>query len=242
MEYAMESGHTPTSNGHSAHEHNVGKADRVISALLGAQTLLRIGRWHGWRKAVAATGGIMLITRAATGHSKVYETLGVSSAGLAEQAGIDLSASIIIARPRNELFEFWRDAANLPLVMRHLVSVVETGNGVTHWVARGLQGAGIEWDARMIDEEPDELLAWQSLPGGDIEHAGSVRLEDAGDAGTGLTVTMRYRPHGREAGAAWFLEPVTHADLTEDLARLKEVMETGVDIATEGQPSGQEDR
>lgn len=243
MDYAMESGHTPATNGHTA-RHNVGKADRVISALLGAQTLLRIGKWHGWGKAAAATSGIMLITRAATGHSKVYEALGVSSASLAEGAGINLDASVTIMRPRDELFEFWRDVTNLPLVMRHLVSVDDMGGGVTHWVARGPRGMTVEWDAQLINEEYGEMLAWQSLPDSEIEHAGSVQFHDAGGEGTEVLLRMRYQPSKWRAtafGVAKFLAPVAQAEVAEDLRRLKHVMETGIDMTAEGQPTGQEE-
>ncbi|MRR11037.1 DUF2892 domain-containing protein [bacterium] len=245
MDYAMEAGHTPTSNGHSAHRHNVGKADRVISAMLGAQTLLRMGKWHGWGKAAAATSGIMLITRAATGHSRVYEALGVSSAGLEQGAGINLDASITIMRPRDEIFEFWRDVTNLPLVMRHLESVDERGDGVTHWVAHAPHGMTVEWDAQLINEQYGELLAWQSLPESEIEHAGSIHFRDAGDKGTEVLLRMRYQPSKWRAtafGVAKFLAPGAQAEVASGLRRLKHVMETGIDITAEGQPSGQEER
>lgn len=244
MDFTMEAGHEPVGNGHSAHRRNVGKADRVISAMLGAQSLLRIGRWHGLGKAAAAAGGLMLLTRAATGHSKFYEALGVSSAGLKEGAGINIEASVSILRPREELYEFWRDVTNLPLVMRHLASVEETADGISHWKAYGPRGIEVEWDARLINEEPGEFLAWESLPGGDIEHTGSVHFGDAGQHGTEVLLVMRYRPKGMEAGfgLAKLLNPLTETEVLEDLRRLKHVMETGVDITAEGQPSGPEER
>lgn len=244
MDFTMDAGHEPVGNGHSAHRRNVGKADRVISAMLGAQTMLRMGRWHGWGKAAAATSGMMMLTRAATGHSKVYEALGVSSAGLQEGAGINIEASISIMRPRNELFAFWRDVTNLPLVLRHLDSVEEVGDGVTHWKAHGPRDIKVEWDAHLINEAPGEYLAWESLPGGDIEHAGSVHFADAGEHGTEVLVRMRYRPKGMNVGfgVAKFLNPLTELEVLEDLRRLKHVMETGVDITVEGQPSSTDDR
>lgn len=243
MDYAMEA-HPPTTNGES-HKHNVGKADRVLSALLGATTLLRMTRWHGVGKAAAVTSGIMLLTRAATGHSKVYEALGVSSTSLKEGAGIDLDVSITIMRPREEVFEFWRDVSNLPLFMRHLKSVEDMGGGVTHWEAFGPREIPVEWDAQLINEEPNELLAWASLPGSLIENAGSVQFKDAGERGTEVLLNMRYRPSkGMVPGflLAKVMNPVTQADVLADLRRLKHVMETGIDITTEGQPSGPEER
>jgi uncharacterized membrane protein len=238
MDYAIEA--NPTSNGDSAHRNNVGRADRILSALIGASALLRLGNRHGVGKAAAAASGIMLLTRAATGHSKVYEALGVSSASLREGAGIDIDASITILRPREEIYEFWRDATNLPLVMRHLISVQDVGDGIIHWKAHGPHDIEVEWDAKLINDEYAELLAWESLPGGDIEHAGSVQFHDAGDQGTELLLNMRYRPRGRGVGFAMakFLNPVTQAEVMDDLRRLKHVMETGLDITTEGRLPG----
>lgn len=243
MDYAMEA-HPPTHNGHSAHKHNVGKVDRVLSALLGATSLIGMPRLHGPGRAAAATSGMMLLTRAATGHSKVYQALGVSSASLAEGGGIDIDASVTIMRPREELYEFWRDVTNLPLFMRHLASVEDVGNGVTHWKAHGPRGIPAEWDAELINEERNEFLAWQSMPGSQIENAGSVHFKDAGDKGTEVLLNMRYRPHAPIPGfvLAKVLNPLTEADIVADLRRLKHVMETGVDITTEGQPSGPDER
>ncbi|MHB1324031.1 MAG: SRPBCC family protein [Coriobacteriia bacterium] len=242
MGHAMQA-HPPTSNGDSAQKHNLGKADRMLSAVIGVTALLRLGRWHGAGKAAAATSGIMLLTRAATGHSKVYDALGVSSASLGERAGIDLHASITVMRPREEIYEFLRDVTNLPLFMRHLISVEDLGGGVTHWMARGPRNIPVEWDAQLITEEPGECLAWRSLPDSQIEHAGSVHFEDAGDNGTGLLVRMRYRPKGLVAGfaIAKFMAPVAQAEVLEDLQRLKHVMEAGLDITTEGQAGGSDE-
>lgn len=232
-------------NGHgaSAHkQHNVGKTDRVLSALLGASTLIRVGRRHGMGKAAAATSGLMLLTRAVTGHSKMYEALGVSSAALGEGAGINLDVSITIMRPAEEIYEFWSEVTNLPLFMRHLESVEDLGGGVTRWKARGPGKLSVEWDAQLINEEYGEFLAWQSLPGSEIDNAGSVHFSDAGSSGTEVRVNMRYRPKGLATGfaIAKFMNPVTEAEVLADLRRLKHVMETGIDLSAEGQPSGSE--
>lgn len=242
MDYAIEA-NPPTHNGDS-HKHNVGKADRVLSALLGATTLLRMRHFHGMGRAAAATSGLMMLTRAATGHSKVYDALGVSSAHLAEGAGINLDASVTIMRPRSEVYELWRDVTNLPLIMRHLLTVEEVGGGVTHWVAEAPRGRQVEWDAQLINEVPNEYLAWQSLPGSQIEHAGSVHFKDAGERGTEVLINMRYRPGGMELGfaVAKMLAPVTEAEVVEDLERLKQVMEAGADITREGQSASQDDQ
>lgn len=220
---------------------NVGTGDRVVSGLLGAWSMSRLGRPRGFLgKAAIAAAGSLLLARAATGHSRTYDAIGVSSASLEEGAGIDIECGITIRRPKEELFEFWRNVENLPLVMEHLDSVTDLGNGTSHWVAEGPRDMKLEWDAQLFNERPGEYLAWHSTPGSRIEQAGAVHFRDAGDQGTEVLLRMRYTPPGGAYGFALakMMNPITESELEQDLRRLKHMMETGVDISTAGQPTG----
>lgn len=220
---------------------NVGTAERLVSTALGIMALRRSGKRSGPGRLMSATTGSMLLGRGLTGHSMLYDRLGVSSAELEDGAGINIDASVTIKRPRQEVYEFWRDPANLSLVMSHVESVRDVGNGITHWRVRGPNNMPIEWDARVINDEPGYLIAWASVPDSPIAHAGSVHFNDAGDKGTEVLVRMRYTPE-RSAYAFAFakvLNPVTEAEVAEDLRRLKHTMETGIDISSKGQPSGE---
>lgn len=249
----MQATMQPTGSGTSVitpPRHNVGKADRVVSAAVGAWALMRLGQRRGMLghrrgmlgKALIATAGAMLLTRAATGHSKVYQATGVSSAALHEGAGINVETAITVMRPREELYRFWRQLSNLADVMQHVVSVQEMADGTSHWVARGPGDRLVEWDAKLLNDEPNEYLAWESLPGSDIEHAGSVHFTDAGDKGTEVHLKLRYVPRAMEIGfaAGKVLNKTVQAEVAQDLRRLKHTMETGVDISTAGQTSGRE--
>lgn len=223
--------------------HNVGKSERIASGLLGGAALLG-QRWlHGGGKVAALAVGSGMLTRAITGHSQLYGALGVSSAALSEGAGIDIDAAITIVRPREEVYELWRNIENLPLIMLHLTSVTDVGDGVSHWRAEGPRGIHAEWKGRIITDRPGELIAWKSLPDSAVENAGSVQFRDAGfegEKGTEVLVNLRYVPRGLAAGFALgkVLRPTLQAEVTEDLRRLKRVMETGVDTTTKGQPTG----
>ena len=46
-------------------------------------------------------------------------------------------------------------------------------------MARGPGGVRVEWDAEIINEIQNKVLAWKSLPGGDVVSAGSVTFEPA---------------------------------------------------------------
>ncbi len=62
--------------------------------------------------------------------------------------------------------------------------------GRSHWVAAGPLGHQVEWDAEIINEVDGYLLAWQSLPGADVDSAGSVRFRDLPNEATELTVRL----------------------------------------------------
>lgn len=178
---------------------------------------------------LAAATGALMITRAFSGHSRVYQVTGVSSESLDAGAGINIETAITIDRPRSELYRYWSDLRNLPTIMRHLRSVEPLGEGRSHWTAVGPRGMVVSWDAEIINEQSGSFIAWRSMPGSDIENSGSVHFRDAGDKGTELHVKMRYVPKGMGIGfgVAKVLNPVSQAEVEEDLRRFKRAMELG---------------
>src|SRR2546423_15606848 len=102
-----------------------------------------------------------------------------NGASLPYELGIRARAAITVNHPRESVFQFWRQLENLPRFMRHLISVEPRDERRSHWVAQGPAGRKVEWDAEIINEIPNELIAWKSLPGSDVDSAGSVRFKDA---------------------------------------------------------------
>ena len=144
--------------------------------------------------------------------------------------------SVTILQPRERLYEFWRDFENLPRFMQHLEHVEDLGGGRSHWVAKAPLGRTVEWDAETIEDVPNKLIAWRSLPGSDVQNSGSVRFKDApGDRGTEIVVEIQYDVPGGSFGAALarlFAED-PGAQLRDDLRRFKQVVEAGeVEIRT----------
>jgi uncharacterized membrane protein len=156
------------------------------------------------------------------------------------KSGIHVQKSITINRSPEELYSFWRDFENLPKFMRHLKSVQVTGDKRSHWKARAPLGGTVEWDAEVVEDRPNELISWRSLPNADVDNAGEIRFEKAaGNRGTVVKVNMWYRPPGDIAGAAlariFGEEP--EQQIIDDLFRFKQLMETG-DIISNAGPSG----
>jgi uncharacterized membrane protein len=138
--------------------------------------------------------------------------------------------SIVINRPAEELYQFWHNFQNLPRFMKHLESVSVTDEKRSHWTAKAPAGTTVEWDAEITEDRPNEMIAWRSLEGSDVDNSGSVHFERApGGRGTLVRVEIEYTPPGGIVGAAiaklFGEEP--EQQVGDDLRRFKQVMETG---------------
>lgn len=143
--------------------------------------------------------------------------------------------SVTIARPREELFAYWRDFANLATFMENVEQVQPVGgDGHNVWTLRAPAGRTVDVETEIVREEPGQLIAWRSVEGSDIDTEGRVTFTDApGERGTQVSVRIAYKPPGGELGrviAKMFgREPEVQA--RHDLRRFKMLMETG-EIAT----------
>jgi uncharacterized membrane protein len=226
---------------------NVGDWERRLSAIGGSLLgLYGLSRRSLGGLALAATGGA-LVWRGISGHCDVYHALGINTAerhGPATSVpaghGVKIEESVTINKPAAELFRFWRDFENLGRFMEHLECVRVEGDR-SHWIACGPLGTRFEWDAEIITERPNELIGWRSLPGSEIDAAGSVHFRELpGDRGTEVRVVLKYDPPAGKAGAAIarLFGQSPQSQIREDLRRLKQFMETGEIPTIAGQPQG----
>lgn len=162
-------------------------------------------------------------------------------ASLKSGEGSKMERAITINRSPDEIYAFWRQSENLPRFMQHVQSVTQRGDGVSHWIVKTSHGRTLEWDARIIEDKPGQMISWQSLEGADVHTAGSVWFTPAvGGRGTVVKVAMKYSPPGGKIGAtiAKMFGDSAEKNLTEDLFRLKSLLETGEIPTTAGQPHG----
>ena len=219
---------------------NVGTAERWVSGVAAAAlAAYSIRRGRGGLRRVALPLAGALLGRALSGRCPVNRALGRNSARRGDRVspvasvgrgeGIRVEQTVRVARPAEELYRFWRALENLPRFMDHLESVRVLDERRSHWVARGPAGTRVEWDAEIHNDVPGQLLAWRSLPGSEVDHAGSVHFEpDAGDF-TLVRVILRYDPPAGKLGAAVARLFGEDADtqVADDLRRFKQVMEAG---------------
>ena len=143
--------------------------------------------------------------------------------------------SVTIRKPRAELYAFWRDFKNLARFMENLEKVQPTGgNGRAVWTIKAPAGRTVDVETEIAREVENELIAWRSVEGSDIDTEGRVTFEDApGERGTRVSLIVAYDPPAGAVGKAvaklFLREPAIQA--RHDLKRFKMLMETG-EIAT----------
>lgn len=225
---------------------NVGGQEREFSVMGGA-VLLALGL-VGPRstRGLSLLSGAGLLYRGITGHCHLYSALGINSArtdapGVPARHGFKYEQAIAIQQSPAELYRKWRELSTLPQIMRHLDSVTVLDDRRSEWVACGPMDIKLRWEAEVFEDRENELIAWRSLPGGDVDTAGSVHFQSLeGDRGTSLKLSLKYNPPGGKvtAALAWLVGQGAEARIDEDLRRFKSVMEAGEAPTTVGQPRG----
>jgi len=170
-------------------------------------------------------------------HMNTAEKHG-KAAAVAAGKGVKVTRAITINRPAEEIYELWRFFDNLPNLMSHLQEVRTEGNR-SHWVAKAPIGT-VEWDAEIVNDVPNRLIAWRSLEGSQVATAGSVQFTPLGeDRGTEIMVELKYDPPGGKLGSwlAWLFGEEPDLQIRHDLRRFKQILEAGEEPTVEGQTS-----
>ena len=221
-------------------ETNLGQTERLFSLVGGGLILLAALRRPSIGALPVAMGGGYLLYRGLARKDPVYEALNIRRSE--ESGNLLVRRSATINRPRAEVYAFWRNFENLPRFMQHLQAVTVKPDGRrSHWVTRAPLGRTVEWDAEIVEEQADELLAWRSLPGADIENEGRVSFRDALDgSGTIVDVELEYRPPlgAPSIVVARLFGEQPWQQVRDDLRRFKQIMEAGEVPTIYAQTSG----
>lgn len=216
---------------------NMSDTERWASVIGGSALVLTGLRKASLRGVLMALAGGGMVYHGATGKSSVKENI-------KEAIGIDkpikVEKTVTINKSPEELYRFWHNFENLPTFMKHLKNVRVIDNKRSHWVANAPMGNSVEWDAEIINDQPNKLIAWASIEGADVENSGFVRFQPApAGRGTEVKVVIEYNPPGGTLGATiaklFGEEPEQQAG--DDLRRFKQLMEAGEIATVEGQPS-----
>jgi len=216
---------------------NVSNAERALSMGLGVLLLLtgiRKIRKQPLQSLVRLGVGYGLLFRGASGVCPVYRKLEIDGT---KADAINIRTQLIVNKPKQEVYAFWRKLENLPRFMRHISSIKLIDEKRSHWEANIPQANPIliKWDAEIVKDEPEHLLSWQSLPGSMIDHAGKVEFHDAlGNRGTELKIALTYKPPAGNigTGVSKLMNPLFEKMIKEDLLNMKQFIEMrGMPIA-----------
>ncbi|HEX2910587.1 MAG TPA: SRPBCC family protein [Chloroflexia bacterium] len=232
---------------------NISDQERLISSIAGGMLVVYgVTRFSLPGLAIAGVGADLLY-RGSSGQSLFYKLMKVNTSRQGENPNsavkaarsIKVRRAMTINKPAEELYNFWRNFENLPRIMEHLESVRTLDDKRSHWIAKAPAGTVVEWDAEIINEKPNELIAWQSLSGASVANAGSVQFKPApGDNGTEVLVEIDYEPPAGPIGAvvAKLFGEEPGQQVQEDLRHFKQMMEAGEIPTTKGQPTCRENK
>ena len=149
-----------------------------------------------------------------------------------------IGTSVLIAKPRQELFEAWARFERFPEFMENVERVKVDGD-LTIWEITAPAGKTVTLRNRISRIVPGEEISWQSEDDSDIANSGKVRFADApAGRGTYVSLVLSYEPPagvvGRGLAKLFQREPAIQA--RRDLRRFKQLMETG-EVTTNASPS-----
>ena len=184
----------------------------LINALFGRRSSLGF---------LGGVGGVALIARSGT-NMPIDRLVGV------RRPAMELQKCIEVAAPIEQVFETFSQLERFPEFMKHVREVRVRGDGTSQWFVQGPAGGTISWDAVTTRLEPNRLIAWRTLPGSPVEHAGLLRFEPT-EGGTRVFVTMSYTPPAGALGhaVARLFGADPKSELDGDLMRMKVFLETG---------------
>jgi len=216
---------------------NMSDTERWASLIGGSALVLTGLRQASLRGVLMALAGGSMVYHGAAGKNSVKDNI-------KEAIGIDkpikVEKTVTINKSAEELYRFWHNFENLPTFMKHLKSVKVIDNKRSHWIANAPMGNSVEWDADIINDQENKLIAWASVEGADVENSGFVRFQPApAGRGTEVKVVIEYNPPGGTLGAtiAKLFGEEPEQQVGDDLRRFKQLMEAGEIATVEGQPS-----
>ena len=129
--------------------------------------------------------------------------------------------SIEVGVPVSTAYNQWTQFEEFPKFMQGVKSVRQIDDTHLEWVAE-VGGERREWQAEIVEQVPDEKLAWRAVDGNGPN--GIVTFEPLGEERTLITVEMSYEPDGLKEtlGAKLGLD---NRQVQEDLRRFKQLVE-----------------
>jgi uncharacterized membrane protein len=198
-------------------------ADRALRAdlaemaaqLAAARKRVRRSRRHTMRNVlIVVAGGAGAVAAVRLLSKKSLPTMPTTERTIEEQIELDV--------PVSTAYNQWTQFEEFPLFMESVDEVRQLDDTLLRWAAT-VAGRRAEWDAKIVEQEPDRRITWESVDG--RQTRGTVTFEDLGGGRSRIRLRMTYRPYGLDEtiGSAAGLD---QRSVRADLERFRGLIET----------------
>ena len=133
-----------------------------------------------------------------------------------------ITKTIEVHAPIRTVYNQWTQFEEFPQFMNNVEEVRQIDDTRLHWVAE-IGGKQHEWDAEIVEQVPDRVIAWRALDG--HYNSGRVLFEPVETTRTKITVDMEHETDGMVEALGSALG-VDSRRVNGDLERFKELVES----------------
>ncbi|MDX6326975.1 MAG: hypothetical protein QOK15_3329 [Nocardioidaceae bacterium] len=130
--------------------------------------------------------------------------------------------SVTVEVPISTAYNQWTQFEEFPSFMGGVQKVEQLGDQRLRWVAE-IAGVRREWYATILEQRPDEKVAWAATEG--ATNAGAVYFTNAGPSRTQVTLELEYEPEGLVEKAGDALN-IIERQAESDLQKFKSFIES----------------
>jgi uncharacterized membrane protein len=130
--------------------------------------------------------------------------------------------SVLLNVPVSTAYNQWTQFEDFPQFMEGVESVKQLSDDRLEWAAE-IAGVRRQWQAKILEQVPDQKIAWAASEG--ATNAGAVTFEDVGGGQTRVNLSLEYEPEGLMENVGDKLNIVENR-AEGDLARFKEFIES----------------
>lgn len=202
----------------------------MAAALQAAQTRAKKTRSHRLRNTTLLVTGVgMTVAAVPALREKVMSLVGRRDNSAPSEwsegrapSPTTVEEEIEVAVPVSTAYNQWTQFEEFPRFMDGVDEVRQLDDTLLHWAAT-VAGKHAEWDAKIIEQEPDRRVTWESTDG--KQTRGTVSFQEAGTARSRIKLRMSYTPEGisEKVGSAIGLD---QRRIRADLQRFRELIES----------------
>jgi uncharacterized membrane protein len=196
----------------------------ALDQLQKAKGRLRKSRSHKGRNFLLFLTGSGMVVAAVPSlrNAVVDKARNLRRDSFSPNATTSITQEIEVEVPVATAYNQWTQFEEFPRFMEGVDSVAQLDDTLLHWAAT-VAGKKAEWDAKILEQRPNERIVWESVDG--KQTRGAVSFEPAGEgARTRIRLHMSYKPEGisEQAGSVIGLD---RRRVRGDLERFRELIE-----------------